>query len=212
MRAPVIAVLSLLFLAASAVAHSPGAPAAKEGAPTTAIEPSAGTRDARTYFTDLQLVTQDGKKVKFYTDTMEGRTVVINTIYTHCTDACPLITQKMIEIRAQVGERFGKDVFFLTLSTDPARDTPQLMKKFAREQGADVPGWLFLTGTKENLGHILKKLGMFSQVVEEHSTMLVAGNVPAKRWTKIRPEAHATLIAERLKTLADATQDPASAH
>jgi cytochrome oxidase Cu insertion factor (SCO1/SenC/PrrC family) len=211
MKAFAIPLLSLLVLATPAGAHDHDAPV-KEAAVAAPIAAAGSSRDARAYFTDLELVTQDGRKVRFYTDAMEGRTVVINTIYTSCKDACPLITQKMQEIRAQIGDRFGREVFFLTLSTDPARDTPERMKAYAREQGADVPGWLFLTGSRQNLGQVLKKLGLFSEVVEEHSTVLIAGNVPAKRWTKFRPETHPALIAERLKTIADATQDAANAH
>ncbi len=65
-----------------------------------------------------------------------------------------------------------------------------------------MPGWLFLTGSKENIGTILKKFGSYSQNVEEHSTLLMAGNVPVKRWAKMRPDAPAQLIAERIVTVA----------
>ncbi len=63
------------------------------------------TRDPRAYFTDLELRTHDDQPVRFYTDTMEGRTVVINFIYTNCKDACPLITQKMLQVRDLLGDR-----------------------------------------------------------------------------------------------------------
>jgi protein SCO1 len=140
--------------------------------------------------------------VRFYTDTMEGRTVIINFIYTNCKDACPLITQKMLQVRDLLGDKFNKEVFFVTITTDPARDTPAELKKFAQAQSADIPGWTFLTGSKENTATILKKFGSYSQNVEDHLTLLLAGNVPVKRWAKLRPDSPAQLIAERVLVIA----------
>ena len=102
----------------------------------------------------------------------------------------------------------SKQVFFVSLSSDPGRDTPRALKRFAQEQGADVPGWIFLTGRTANVEHILKKLGQYAESVEGHSTLLIAGNVPAKRWSKIRPNAPTAAIAERLSELA--LGDPAA--
>lgn len=202
---------ALVVGGAAAAAHDGrAAPAQKDAiAPVAGTAAAAGTRDARAYFTDLELRTHDGRKVRFYSDVLEGRTVLINVIYTNCRDACPLITQRLNEVRALIGERFGRDVHFVTLTSDPERDSPATLREFAAKQSADVAGWTFLTGERGNVEHILKKLGQFSQTVEAHSTLLIAGNVGAKRWSKIRPDAPPLAIAERLKLLADA--DPAAA-
>lgn len=176
-------------------------PAGKAANATTAAR--AGPRDAASYFTELELLTQDGRRVRFHSDVLKGRTVLINVVYATCQDACPLITQKLNEVRRHLPpELFGQQVFFVSLTSDPAHDTPQALKAFARKQGADVAGWTFLTGRKENVEHILKKLGQYSETVEGHSTLLIAGNVPAKRWSKIRPDAPPAAIAERLSVLA----------
>ena len=207
-RIPSLALAGLVGLAACAgvQAHSaaPKTPAAAAQPAVTPIPERAagGTRDARTYFTDLELQTQDARKVRFYSDMLEGRTVLINVIYTSCKDACPLITKQMLEVSRQIGPLFGKQVHFVSLTSDPKRDTPAALKAYAVKQGANVEGWSFVTGSKENVEHILKKLGQFSQNVEEHSTLLIAGNVPAKRWSKIRPDAPPVAIAERLHALA----------
>jgi len=194
--------LFALLLAGPAAAHSEKAAPAK-GPAAQAVPSPGGAQEARAYFTDLELRTQDNKPVRFYTDAMEGKTVVINFIYTNCKDACPLITQKMLQMRDLLGDRFNKDVFYVTISTDPARDTPAEMKKFARKQSADLPGWMFLTGSKENIEVILKKFGGYSKNVEEHLTLLLVGNVPVKRWTKLRPDFPAQLLAERVTTVAE---------
>lgn len=202
---------ALVVGGAAAAAHDGrAAPAQKDAiAPVAGTAAAAGTRDAHAYFTDLELHTHDGRKVRFYSDVLEGRTVLINVIYTNCRDACPLITQRLNEVRALIGERFGRDVHFVTLTSDPERDSPATLREFAAKQSADVAGWTFLTGERGNVEHILKKLGQFSQTVEAHSTLLIAGNVGAKRWSKIRPDAPPLAIAERLKLLADADRTAA---
>ncbi|MDL1862554.1 SCO family protein [Betaproteobacteria bacterium PRO7] len=202
---------ALVVGGAAAAAHDGrAAPAQKDAiAPVAGTAAAAGTRDARAYFTDLELRTHDGRQVRFYSDVLEGRTVLINVIYTNCRDACPLITQRLNEVRALIGERFGRDVHFVTLTSDPERDSPATLREFAAKQSADVAGWTFLTGERGNVEHILKKLGQFSQTVEAHSTLLIAGNVGAKRWSKIRPDAPPLAIAERLKLLADADRTAA---
>ena len=199
------ATLAALLCATAATAHTEKHKPAAAGPATSALaapDAKGGTRDAQTYFTDLELLTQDGRKVRFYSDMLQGRTVLLNVIYTNCGDACPLITQVLNDVRKRLPEHFGKQVHFITLSSDPKRDSPQAMKQFAGKQGADVEGWTWLTGSKANLDHILKKLGMYSEQVEAHSTQLIAGNVAAKRWSKIRPDAPPAAIAERLSTLA----------
>ena len=203
------AVLAAMLGATAATAHTekhkpPGAAQEPATAPLAAPDAKGGTRDPKAYFTDLELLTQDGRKVRFYSDVLQGRTVLLNVIYTNCGDACPLITQQLNDVRRRLPEQFGKQVHFITLSSDPKRDSPKAMKQFAQKQSADVEGWTFLTGSKQNLDHILKKLGMYSEQVEGHSTQLIAGNVDAKRWSKIRPDASPAAIAERLSTLAGA--------
>ena len=184
----------------AAAAAAPQAPAARDaGARSAGPAP-----DARAYFTDLELLTQNGKKVRFYSDVLAGHTVVINVAYTNCQDACPLITQWLNDVRSRIPEHFGKSVHFITISSDPVRDTPQALKEFAQKQGADVAGWTWLTGSKANVDHILKKLGQYNEHVEEHSTLVIAGNVPAKRWTKIRPDAQPVVVAERVRVLVGA--------
>jgi protein SCO1/2 len=206
MKYAIIVAVTLAALSASAArAHTenqkPGAADPRAAVAQPAKE-GGGTRDARSYFTDTELTTHDGRKVRFYSDVLEGRTVLINVIYTSCKDACPLITQQLNDVRKRIPDLFGKQVFFVTLTSDPKRDTPQALKGFARKQSADVEGWTFLTGRKDRVDHLLKKLGQFSEEVEGHSTLLIGGNVSTKRWSKIRPDAPPEAIAARLMELA----------
>ncbi|MNZ86051.1 hypothetical protein D3C78_1048620 [compost metagenome] len=162
--------------------------------------PGGGTLDARSYFTDTLLLDQDGREVRFYSDVLAGRVVLLNVIFTRCEDACPLITRKLREVREALGKDAGR-VHFISLSSDPTNDSPQALKAYARKQGADDPNWTFLTGPKEQMDVVLGRLGQLSRSPEEHSTLLIAGDVANKRWSKIRPDAPPAAIAQRLQLL-----------
>lgn len=156
---------------------------------------------AREYFTDLPVLDQNGQELRFYSDVLRGRTVLIDFIYTSCEDACPIATAKLNQLRETLGERFGKEVFFISFTVDPARDTPNHMKAFAQEQNADVPGWIWLTGKPEHVNTIIKRFGQYSKNIESHTTLMIAGNVPNRHWTKIKPMADVSQIALKLTSL-----------
>lgn len=158
---------------------------------------------SRDYFTDLPLQTQDGKTVRFYSDVLKDRVVVINFIFTSCEDACPLLTTMLIQVKDALGERFGREVFFVSISIDPDRDTPEALKAFAGRQRADLPGWIWLTGEKTNVDRIVKKLGSYTPEINSHSTLLLAGNVKTRHWAKIKPTSPVPAIAMQLHGFAD---------
>lgn len=189
---------------AAAADHAGHAAAAAPAAPTATVplpSPGGKKRDPQAYFTDRTLVDQNGKWMRFYSDVLKGRMVVMNTVFTNCGDACPLITEQMLRVRKELGDSFGKDIVFVSISTDPERDTPQEMKKFAQKNKADVPGWIWLTGNKADVQHILQKLNMWSQIVESHSTQLIAWNFNTDRGKKLMPNLPPEAIATQLKLL-----------
>ena len=176
---------------------------AEKAQPAAKSQPSsADEQKARQYFTDLPLLTQEGKSVRFYTDVLKDRVVLINFVYTNCEDSCPLVTQQLTQVRDRLGEMFDDPIRFVSISTDPTRDTPQALAKFAQQQKADEPGWLFLTGEKENIDFIIKRLGQFSPQAEAHSTLMIAGNVRTRHWIKIMPMTPVPGIVVKLQTLA----------
>src|SRR5438309_7514976 len=119
----------------------------------------AGTPWGADYFPNVPLVTQDGTTVRFYDDLLEGKKVAINLIYTSCKDECPLETARLVQVQQLLGDRVGKDVFFYSISIDPTRDTPAVLKAYA-EKFHVGPGWLFLTGNEDDIKLVAKKLGL----------------------------------------------------
>ena len=146
---------------------------------TTAKEASP----AEKYFTDVELTNQDGKKVRFYSDVLKGKTVVVNAFFTTCTSVCPPMNRNMEKIQEALGDRVGRDVFLVSITVDPETDTPARMKEYAKKFHAG-PGWTFLTGKKENLDWALYKLGQYVEKKDDHTTVFIIGNEPTGLWKK----------------------------
>lgn len=139
----------------------------------------------RNYFPNVPLITQTGKTVHFYDDLLKGKSVAINVIYTRCTDRCPLETAKLAQVQRLLGKRMGTDIFFYSISIDPEWDTPAVLRDYADKFGAG-PGWLFLTGKREDIAAVQKKIGLYSRTdalnPDGHLPSLMIGNEPAGQW------------------------------
>jgi protein SCO1/2 len=142
------------------------------------------------YFPNLELVNQDGKTVRFYDDLLKDKVVVVNFIYTHCGDSCPMQTANLRQVYKLLADRMGNDIFFYSISIDPEHDTPKVLKEYAERFriGSDS-GWSFLTGSKADTTLLRKKLGLFRDDVEagklgEHNTSFLLGNESTGQWIK----------------------------
>lgn len=200
MNAMFARLMKLCMVCCMAMLASPSA-FSEAANPATASTPESEERRAREYFTNLELINQDGETVRFFDDVLKDKVVVISFIFTNCQGACPLMTQKLTRVRDKMEGQIGDPLQFVSLSLDPARDTPAAMKEFAKTHHADHDGWVFLTGKAENLEYIIKRLGQFSDDVEAHSTMVLAGNVSAAHWIKILPHEQPPAITEKLQQL-----------
>src|SRR5947209_4651674 len=139
------------------------------------------------YFPNVILTTQNGKKVKFYDDLLKGKIVVIDLIYTTCQYACPLETARLAQVQKMLGDRVGKDIYFYSISIDPGHDTPKVLKAYAQKFHAG-PGWLFLTGKKDDIELVSKKLGLYSDPDPDnkdgHTPFVVLGNEATGQWLR----------------------------
>ena len=97
---------------------------------------AANKRWGAGYFPDVTLTTQDGKNVKFY-DLIKDRIVAIDLIYTSCQYAFPIETSKLARMQQLLGDRMGREVFFISISIDPEHDTPAVLKAYAENLGID---------------------------------------------------------------------------
>lgn len=138
------------------------------------------------YFPNTELITQDGTTVHFYDDLIKGKIVAINFIYTTCQYSCPLETARLAQVQKLLGDRVGKDIFFYSISIDPAHDTPAALKAYA-EKFHVGPGWTFLTGKKDDIDALSKALGMYSDPSvnkDGHLPHLLIGNEANGQWLR----------------------------
>ena len=142
-------------------------------------------------FPNVELLNQDGKTLRFYDDLIRGNhTVVINFIYAQCGDVCPMTMGNLSRVQALLGQRLGREVRVASITIDPVRDSPAVLKGYARQFDAR-PGWQFLTGWPSDIEQIRLKLGAFDRdpAIDEdktqHTGMLVYGNQARGRWSRV---------------------------
>lgn len=148
-----------------------------------AVLPARADRFGADYFTNLPLVTSEGTEVAFFDDVIKDRIVVVNFFYTECTDMCSLTTARLAQVYDWLGERMGRDVFFVSITLDPENDTPEKLATFKQGFNADR-GWTFLTGSRENIDIIRAKLGEKARALALHRTDMVIGNAKTGVWRR----------------------------
>jgi protein SCO1 len=140
-----------LLVALAAVAW-PGAGLAhqaKEGGRLSKIGPAP----------EFALATQDGARLALAD--LRGKVVAVTFIYASCTDTCPLLTAKMATLQKRLGADFGARVFFVSITVDPERDTPAVLRRYAVAHGADPAGWAFATGTPAEIQEVARRFGVY---------------------------------------------------
>jgi protein SCO1/2 len=113
------------------------------------------------------LISQDGMPVTL--GDLRGKVVAVTFIYTGCPDICPLLTQKMVEVQDELGAQFGAKIAFVSITLDPERDTPEVLKDYAQFWGAKLDGWAFLTGSPKAVRDVTRDYGVFFAKKEDGS-------------------------------------------
>jgi protein SCO1/2 len=108
---------------------------------------------------EFTLTNQDSKRVAL--KDLRGKVLVITFIFASCTDTCPLLTAKMAGIQNRLGADFGSQVYFVSVTVDPERDTPEVLKRYAERHKANPAGWAFLTGTPAEIREVAKRYGIY---------------------------------------------------
>lgn len=132
---------------------------------------------------DVEVLDQNGRKIHFYSDLVKGQTVVINFIFTTCTTICPPLGATFERVQKELGDKVGRDVRFISISVDPATDTPERLKAWGEKFHAG-DGWTFVTGNKPQLDELLQALGAASARREDHSPTVLIGNDATGAWTR----------------------------
>jgi protein SCO1 len=95
---------------------------------------------------DAQLVSETNKPVRM--SEMKGNVVVYDFIFTHCSGTCPMMTATMQKLTKKIAKQ--SPVRFVSISVDPIRDTPEVLRGYAMYARND-PRWMFLTGDRKTI-------------------------------------------------------------
>jgi protein SCO1 len=107
---------------------------------------------------DFTLTSQDGTAVTL--GDFRGKVVAVTFIYVSCPDVCPMLSDKMARVQDALGADFGTEVAFVSITVDPERDTPEVLKEYAEALDADLAGWSFLTGTPTAIRDVAHRYGV----------------------------------------------------
>lgn len=132
---------------------------------------------------DVNCVDQNGKKLRFHTDLVKDKVVVISFIYTSCPDLCTRIGESTARLQTALGDRVGRDVHLISVSTDPVKDTPEKLKAWATRLKAK-DGWTLVTGEKAEMDQLLKVLTGDASGNKTHSPLLLIGNDAKNVWAE----------------------------
>jgi cytochrome oxidase Cu insertion factor (SCO1/SenC/PrrC family) len=150
---------------------------------------------------DIAVVDQNGKPRRFYSDLVKGKTVAINFIFTTCTTICPPLTATFRRVQQDLAQK-APAAQLISVSVDPATDTPQRLLDFAGKFKAG-PGWTFVTGDKVEIDSLLQALGVAVVDKNDHTPMILIGNDAAGYWTRAYGLASPTTLVKTITDAAD---------
>lgn len=179
-----------------------------EPKPETSVDLNSGP----SRFPNVELITQDGKKVRFYDDLIKGKVVAIELMYTTCKYNCPLETARLAHVQKLLGDRMGKDVFFYSITIEPEKDTPKVLKAYAEKYHVG-PGWLFLTGKEADIKLISRKLGLDflpnPNDPDGHTPSLLIGNEATGLWMRNSALDNTKFLALKIEQMIGYAAQPA---
>ena len=167
----------------------------------------AVARPAASRIPDVEVVDQHGRRHRFHSDLVRGRTVLVNVFFTACGEVCPLVTQNLRVVQDLLGERVGRDIFMYSISLQPELETPAILKDYA-EQWEVRPGWRFLTGAPAAIERLRRGMGFASAdpasdlVKDGHTGILRYGNDALDRWAGVPGLARPAWIVKAVTGLA----------
>ncbi|MDH3449971.1 MAG: SCO family protein [Gammaproteobacteria bacterium] len=149
----------------------------------------------------LVLTNQKGEQVDLRRDVIGDRVAVVNFVYTNCTTVCPVTSTIFSMLQKNLDRRLGKEVVLVTLTVDPARDTPHRLRSFAKNF-APGEAWSWLTGDNGTVESALRAFGAYAANFEDHPAMVLVGDAANSTWYRLygfpAPEAIESKIDELL--------------
>jgi protein SCO1 len=195
---------ALPFVSRMAAASDEPAPATSQVQGKFAPRLSGREMLRRRYFPDVELVTSEGKTVKFYEDLLKDKIVILNMMYADCEGICPTITANLKRVHKILKQQIDHDIFIYSLTINPEKDTPAKLKEYADMHDITDPHWLFLTGKPDQMDVLRHSIGYadpdpkIDKDKSKHSGMLRYGNEPMAIWGTCQGSGEPEWIAQEI--------------
>lgn len=153
----------------------------------------------------ISLTDQNGRAVLL--SSFKGKPALVAFIHTSCEGPCELITAEMKSVARSLGPEFKSDVTMISITTEPKEDRSRELLAYAKAQGVDADGWVFVTGTPEEIRGLLSRYGVLAE--QSHSDhvldlfLLDADGTAVRRYSG---------VATRPQTIAPDVRESASLH
>lgn len=131
----------------------------------------------------------DGNVVSL--DNTAGKARIVYFYFANCPDVCPPTTFLLSEAQEKLiaEKKMGSEVEFISITFDPERDTPDVIRSFAERNFAKFDGWRFLRGEEEPTIKLAEEYGVGVMKIEEQNTfahynfiILVDQNNQIRKW------------------------------
>ncbi len=160
-------------------------------------------------FPNSKILNQDGKSVKFYDDLIKGKLVAINFVFSSCPTICPVMQVKFAQLQKEM-KKAGVPVQLISVTVDPVTDTPVRLKKWGKQFGAG-DNWTYVTGKKQTIDKILKKLEVFTADISDHASFIIMGSDTGGDWKRVNSLAGVEVLAKELTALSAAAESKSKA-
>jgi cytochrome oxidase Cu insertion factor (SCO1/SenC/PrrC family) len=133
---------------------------------------------------DLLVKDQDGIERRFYSDLIKDKVVILSFFFTSCPSFCPRMNLRLKRLQNILGDRLGKDVFFVTVTKDPETDTVTRLNEWGKKLEIKS-GWTMITGDTKNIGKLVFDFTGDPLGPDMHNTMFIIGNDKTGEWADL---------------------------
>ena len=131
---------------------------------------------------DLEVQDQDGRNIRFYSELIKDKVVVLSFFYTSCTYSCTTQGKTFSKLQSLLGDRLGQSVFLISVTIDPARDDVARLSSWGKRYNVQA-GWTLVTGKEAELNKLLVPFNGNRAGAEMHMPSTFVGNAKTGVWT-----------------------------
>ncbi len=143
---------------------------------------------------DAAVLNHRGESLRFYSDLVADRPVVLNFMYVQCRGSCPGTSALLSRLWPVLDRALGPSLRLISITLDPEDDRPEQLSEYAKAYLPSAPlqsEWQFLTGTKEDIESLRRGLGYTDPDPRldadrtQHASLLTFGNDALNRWASL---------------------------